>query len=211
MKITGVFGGTFDPAHLGHLAVAAAAVKKCNLDEIKFIPCYQSPHKKRPQATDEQRINMLELAVADYNNFTVDKSEINRGGISYMIDTLKQLQQHKPLCLIMSMDAFAKFNSWHKWREILQLAHLIIANRPDSVSMADEIKEQLKQRQISNPDKLQTTSSGYIYLLDIEPNTICATEVRERIKANKNINSLVPKKVKQYIMANKIYNPHDPL
>lgn len=199
-KPIGIFGGTFDPVHYGHLQVANEAYKQLNLQKIKFIPCNQSPHKEQPIATPAQRVAMLELATENHPEFTIDTREIVRGGKSYMIDTLTSLKQdypNTPLCLIMSQDAFAKFNTWHKWQEIIKLAHLIVANRADSQPItAPEILALLKDHQTA--DRIQ--------MIPINPLPISATTIRELAAAKKKLEELTPNKVSDYIHSNNIYH-----
>lgn len=189
-KAIGILGGTFDPIHLGHLHLASEVYKQLDLQEIRFIPCHQSPFKQKTIATDEQRLAMLKLALKNHPEFTVDDRELRRKNISYTVDTLKSIQQKidTQLYLIMSMDAFTQFNKWHKWREIIQLANLIVANRPSS-------------RSITN-NELKNLS---IHTINIPPNPISATEIRQLIKAGQDASSLVPKTVWEYIIKNQLY------
>jgi len=189
-KAIGILGGTFDPIHLGHLALAHEVYKQFDLQEIRFIPCYQSPFKQKPIATDKQRLAMLNLAIKNHPEFSVDDRELRRKNISYTVDTLKSIHQEidAPLYLIMSMDAFTQFNKWHKWQEIIQLAHLIVANRPGSRSIPH--------------NELKNLS---IHTINIPPNPISATEIRQLIKAGKDASSLVPKAVWEYINKNQLY------
>jgi nicotinate-nucleotide adenylyltransferase len=189
-KAIGLLGGTFDPVHLGHLALAAEVYKQFDLQEIRFIPCHQSPFKEHPIATDRQRLAMLKLALKNHPKFTIDDRELRRKNISYTVDTLKSIHQetNTHLYLIMSMDAFSQFNKWHKWREIIQLADLIVGNRPGS-------------RPITH-DELKKLS---IHIINIPPNSISATEIRQLIKTGQEASSLVPKLVWEYIVKNKLY------
>ena len=190
-KPIGILGGTFDPIHLGHLALASEVYHQFDLQELRFIPCYQSPFKAKPIATGEQRLRMIKLAIKNHPEFAIDDRELQRKGISYMVDTLKSLRQElsdTPLYLIMSMDAFAQFNSWHKWQKIIQLTNLIVANRPGS-------------RTIIN-NKLKNL---LIHPINIPPNSISATKIRKLIKEKKAASSLVPQAVWEYINENKLY------
>ncbi|MCK4869588.1 MAG: nicotinate-nucleotide adenylyltransferase [Gammaproteobacteria bacterium] len=199
-KPIGIFGGTFDPVHYGHLQVANEVYKQLNLQEIKFIPCNQSPHKEQPIATPKQRVAMLELATKSHPEFTIDTREIDRGGKSYMIDTLASLKEdypNTPLCLIISQDAFAKFNTWHKWQEIIKLVNLIVANRPDSQPItAPEILALLKDHQTA--DRIQ--------MISINPLPISATAIRKLAATKHDLNQLTPNKVCDYIKIHNIYH-----
>jgi len=208
-KPIGVLGGTFDPIHLGHLSLASEVYSQLDLQEIRFIPCYQSPLKGKPIASGEQRSEMIKLAIKNRAEFSVDNRELQRKKISYTIDTVKSLRHEMkdvPLCLIMSMDAFCEFNLWHKWREIVQLAHLIVANRTGSRAIAnDEIKKLLQERQVFVTDKLIVESGGRIFFINIPVNPISATEIRRLIKSGESTQHLLPKGVWEYICENKIY------
>lgn len=208
-KPIGILGGTFDPIHLGHLSLAEEVYKQIDLQEIRFIPCYQSPLKGKPIANGEQRSEMIKLAIKDHPGFLVDNRELQRKKISYTVDTLESLRHEMkdvPLCLIMSMDAFSEFNLWHKWREIIQLAHLVVANRPDSKAITDnEIKKILQDRQISATDKLKIELGGRIFFISIPANPISATEIRRLIKSCESVQHLLPTGVWDYICENKTY------
>jgi nicotinate-nucleotide adenylyltransferase len=143
----GIFGGTFDPIHLGHLRLADEVYNQLGLKEIRFIPCNQSALKKQqPIASAADRLAMIKLAINPYSYFYADDQEIKQTGISYTVETLRSIRQENPnmpLCFIMAMDAFAEFNLWHKYQEITQLAYLIIANRTDISATA--IRALIKQ------------------------------------------------------------------
>ena len=190
-KPIGILGGTFDPIHLGHLSLA------------------KEVYKDKPIANGEQRSAMIKLAIKNRAEFSVDNRELQRKKISYAVDTVKSLRREMgdvPLCLIMSMDAFCEFNLWHKWREIVQLAHLIVANRTGCRAVAnDEIKKLLHERQISVTDKLKIELGGRIFFINILANPISATEIRSMIKSGESAQHLLPKGVWEYICENKIY------
>jgi len=129
VKLIGINGGTFDPIHYGHLRPALEVQQQLGLDQVLFVPCYQPVHRVLPQASAEQRSTMIELAIENQPSFKLEKTEIERGGPSYMVDTLASLKQRKPetsLVLMMGTDTFAQFHRWHDWQGILQLANLAI-------------------------------------------------------------------------------------
>ncbi len=208
-KLIGIFGGTFDPIHLGHLELAEQAYQQCQLQQVCFMPCYQSPTKRNlPVATGPERLAMLEIAIKDHEYFCTDDREIVRGGMSYMVDSLKSLRQEYPeipLCLIMSMDAFAALDKWYHWQELITLAHLVVANRPESRQISDPVAELLQQHQVFQADKLQETTAGYIFYLQIPPNPISATQIRSMIKAGQEASSMVKPAVWNFIMQHKLY------
>jgi nicotinate-nucleotide adenylyltransferase len=209
-KPIGLLGGTFDPIHHGHLQLALAACQELDLEQVKLIPCYRSPHKNQPIANPEDRFNMVKLAITEKPYFSVDDYEIKNQKPSYSIDTLQAMRatlgEKTPFCWIMSMDAFLKFDLWHRWQEIPKLAHLAIANRPGSEKISSPpILDLLNDRQIFNKDLLATAPAGHIILFTMPPNPISATEIRNLIRNDKDASNLVPKAVWEYICSRKLY------
>src|SRR5438552_2155932 len=132
-KAIGILGGTFDPIHLGHLRMAIELYEALDLARVHILPCYHPVHRKFPVASPEHRFEMVKTAVADEPSLFADDREIRRQGPSYFIDTLLEMRQEMPktpLCLLLGIDAFLGFTSWHRWQEILDEAHLIVAYRP---------------------------------------------------------------------------------
>jgi len=195
-KSIGIFGGTFDPIHLGHLHLAREVLKKTDLDTILFIPCYRSAYKKPIFATPSQRVAMLRLAIKGEEKFCLDTREIQRKDISYTIDTLLSLQTDYPktkFYLILGADSFALFSTWHKWQDILKLANLIVVDRPDT-SLESEL---ISARMLGKKNKIK--------FVQINALSIAATEIRDLIKLGKSIEHLVPKSVCKYIKKNGLY------
>jgi len=205
----GILGGTFDPIHLGHIHLAATIKKLCHLQKILLIPCFQSPLRNLPIASAEDRLNMVKLAINDHTHFFVDDREIKHAGLSYAIETIKSLRLEyadTPLALIMSIDAFNRFNEWHEWQSILDVTHLIIANRPGSWQITNpKMMELLHKHQITDTEQLQKQIAGLIYLADIAPLPIAATQIRALIKEHKNASHLVAPGVWQYICKKQLY------
>lgn len=147
-----IFGGTFDPIHLGHLRLALELQEKYKFNEIRFVPCKNPVFNKKPAVSLEHRIAMLKLAIKDQPNFIVDESERDRTGPSYMIDTLLNLQTEKPkekFMLIMGSDAFEDFYQWHCCEDIITLAKLLVVPRGGNQTLpisSSEIRKQLKHK-----------------------------------------------------------------
>ncbi len=181
----GILGGTFDPIHFGHLRTALELYAALDLAEVRLIPCFQPVHRKIPIATPEQRFAMVEHAIALEPALRIDDCEIKRKGPSYTIDTLLTLRESlpdTPLCLIIGIDAFLSFSSWHRWEDILTLAHLIIAHRPQyQLPKAGIVAELLKQRLKHNPLALHERLGGHIMLHPVTPLDISATDIRKQI------------------------------
>src|SRR3990167_1134869 len=195
-----IFGGTFDPIHLGHLNVAEQICQKLPIDEVRFIPCYQSPTRQCPPiATAEQRLAMLKLATVNHSHYLVDDRELVRQGPSYMIDTLKELkseQNENVFALVLGMDAFADFDHWRDWQNILTLSHLILVDRPNyQTSLKPNIAKLLIHQEVKDSQKLLSKNFGNIIRLDIVPKAISATMIREKIFKKQGVKDLIPPQV----------------
>lgn len=158
-----VLGGTFDPIHNGHLTIASHAFEHCNLSKILFIPCHIPALRGTPQATATQRLDMVELAIADNQNFIADDREINRSGTSYMIDTLQSLHDENPneeIALILGFDAWQNFHKWHGYQYIVKNFLLIIINRPNYQLSHAQLLQQHKQTiKIIEDSNIQTSAT----------------------------------------------------
>jgi len=205
----GILGGTFDPIHLGHIHLATTIYKLCDLQKVFLIPCYQSPLRIPPITSTKDRLNMIDLAIKNLPFLTVDSYEIKHPIISYTIKTLRYLHKKNssiPLALIMGIDAFNRFDEWHKWQEILSFAHLLVVNRPNYKQITNrKITSILAERQIFDPKELQKKMAGLVYQVDINPLPISATEIRALIKQRKDASHLVTSEVWQYISKNRLY------
>jgi len=206
----GILGGTFDPIHLGHTWIAKAIINLVNLDKILFIPCNQSPLKDKTVANAEDRLNMVKIATKNNTKFLAESCEIERGGLSFTIDTLKALKLAYPensLVFIIGIDALNRFDEWEDRYEILKLAHLIVVNRPGFLMVTNpKVIELLEKYQTRDAKKLQKQNAGLIYLMDIAPLPISATQIRSLIKNKQSASNLVAKEVWKYICKNKLYN-----
>jgi nicotinate-nucleotide adenylyltransferase len=206
----GILGGTFDPVHFGHLRMAVELLQALDLSMVRLIPCYQPVHRKSPQAPAEQRLAMLKEAIQSEPGLIVDSFEIDRKGPSYTIDTLLHLRQehaNTPLCIIMGIDALLSFSSWHKWEQILTLAHLVVAHRPHyQLPQTGIIADLLKERLIQNPSKLKQNLSGNILLHPVTALDISSTDIRKQIARGRNIRYLIPDNVYHYIKQHGTYS-----
>lgn len=205
----GILGGTFDPIHFGHLRTALELYQSLELAEVKLIPCYLPVHRKLPVATPEQRLAMVKHAIKNEPALKVDDCEIKRKGPSYTIDTLHHLHKklpHTPLCLIMGIDALLSFPSWHRFEEILQLAHLVVVHRPQyQLPETGLVAEILKKRLKKSANILHKTASGSIVLQPVTPLEISATDIRRQIAQGGNPRYLLPDNVCTYIQTNGVY------
>jgi len=205
----GVFGGTFDPVHFGHLRSALELLQGLGLDEVRMLPCRQPPHRGLPQATPAQRLQMLKAGVGDAAGLRVDDRELRREGPSYMVDTLTSLRGElgdTRLCLLLGMDALAGFTSWRDWQAILELAHLVVAHRPGwAAPEAGEIGELVRARRCDSVDVLHAEAAGRILFQPVTQLEISASDVRAHIAAGRSPRFLLPDVVLEIIEAERLY------
>ncbi|WP_051678485.1 nicotinate-nucleotide adenylyltransferase [Thiomicrospira pelophila] len=211
-QLIGVYGGTFDPIHYGHLRPALDVLNQLELDHVRFIPCFIPVHRAHPQVSSEQRCRMIELAIANQPNFILDKREIERQGPSFMVDTLRSLKQdfpHARLVLMMGTDAFAKFLSWHESETILELAHLAIMHRPNEPLPSQGALAQLLEARLVNQLPSSSSSSnqqaGQIVEVEVTQLDLSATRLRELLKNGQAVDYLMPPCVINYIKQHQLY------
>lgn len=215
MGPVGLLGGTFDPVHLAHLRLAEEAWQVCGLSVVRFVPSARPPHREAPGAGAAHRLRMVELATRCNPAFQVDDRELRRPAASYTIDTVEglraELAPSVPLCLIVGADAFALFETWKRWRELLDRVHLIVAHRPGfeirptTAALAAEFEARLTLR---NGD-LATAAAGRIRPLAITPLGISATQIRRDLRAGLSARYLLPESVLGYIESNGLYGSSD--
>lgn len=212
----GILGGTFDPVHLAHLALARAACDRLKIPEIRWIPAGQPPHrtdpKTAPRSTPVDRLAMVQMAIADEPGFVLDASEVNSTAPSYTVHTLERLRRElgpaRPLVLLMGADAFHGFARWHRWQDIFGLAHLAVATRPgfplegfEEPLAGEFITRRLASADFSKP-------AGHIVPFELIAGTVSATEVRQRIAAHDPpaaLLELLPAPVLDYIQRHQLY------
>ena len=205
----GVFGGTFDPVHFGHLRPLLEVKQALDLDEVHLIPCCMPPHRDEPIATPKQRLAMLRLAVKDVPGFVVDERELQRGGVSYMVDTLQSLRDEvgeTPLCLILGQDVFARLDTWHQWSRLIELAHIVAIHRPGSeLPTNGPVVDLLEECLADDVGALRQQPAGLIVHQTVTQLDISATTIRDDIRAGRDISFLMPEAVQQYIEEQGLY------
>ena len=205
----GILGGTFDPVHHGHLRIALELLQGLSLDEVRFIPCRNPPHRGEAVASPRQRLAMLERAIAGQRGFVIDDRELARPGLSYMVDTLESLRNNvgdTPLCMIVGRDAFNRLDTWHRWRQLIELAHIIVAERPDVPGPpSPAVAELLEGRRVDAPVALHGRAAGSVLTWPVTRLSISATLVREVIAAGHSPRYLVPDTVWSYIQKESLY------
>jgi nicotinate-nucleotide adenylyltransferase len=188
LKRIGVFGGTFDPPHNAHVALARAALDALRLDELRWIPAGQPWQKARAITPAEQREAMTRLAMGDEPRFVLDRIELEREGPSVTLDTVRVLRPSGELFLIIGADQYAGLHTWRGWRELLGLVTLAVANRPGPMPPVSPEVLRSPHRVVPLP------------MLDIS-----ATEIRARVAGGLPIDSMVPPQVASYIDQHGLY------
>lgn len=204
-----VFGGTFDPVHRGHLESANAVYRALSPDEFRFLPAGDPPHRSITHASPEHRLRMLQLALKPYPWFTIDQQELEREGPSWMTDTLQALRKAFPqdaLILLLGQDSANGLATWHQWRRIPELAHLVIMTRPgESPEYTKELALEIEQRIVQDAARLAGDKAGLVLPLSVPPEVVSSTDLRERIAMGQALRDLVPVRVAEYIELNGLY------
>jgi nicotinate-nucleotide adenylyltransferase len=193
----GVFGGSFDPPHIAHRALADAALQQLRLDELRIVPTGQAWHKARNLSPAQHRLAMAGLAFAGQARVVVDPREIRRAGPSYTVDTLRELHAEQPGCvifLVIGQDQAASLPTWHAWEEVVRLATICVAERPDVPGAAP------------SPASEAPRASAYRQL-DFPQQSVSATDIRQRIARGQGVGALVGPAVARYIADHHLYLP----
>ncbi len=205
----GIFGGTFDPVHNGHLRVAQALSAALPFDELRLLPCGKPVHRAPPHASAEDRIAMLQLAVAGSPSLLVDEREVSGNGPSYMVDTLASLREetgNASLVLIVGWDAFTGLPTWHRWRQLIELAHLLVVQRPGNMVLpCSDVKALLQQHRVDNVIELKQRAAGCILFQPLELLDLSSTQVRARLAAQEDVSGMLPTAVSTYIKEQHLY------
>ena len=206
----GLFGGTFDPVHIGHLRTALELKNALALAEMRLMPSAQPPHRAPPWASPKQRMAMLQLGLVDEPGLVADDRELRRDGPSYTVDSLIELRleigPEVPLCLCIGMDALLTINQWHRWRELTDFAHLVVAARPGwHLPDSGEVWDFVNGHRIHQTGELQTTAAGGLLIREMTLLPISATGIRQALQRGESIRYLVPDGIIDYINQNQLY------
>lgn len=191
-----IFGGTFDPIHIGHLRAAWEASEALNAD-VRIVPAKIPPHRPQPVASAAQRAAMLRAALMGQDRLQLDLRELERDGPSYTRDTLASLRveigAQRPLVLLIGADAFAGLSSWHRWRELFELAHLCVLTRPAQIpAMPDDLAAEVAARQTENIADLHVAPAGRVLDMVVSALGISATRIRALLAEGRAPRWLVP-------------------
>lgn len=196
----GVLGGTFDPIHYGHLRPALEVMEALRLAQIRFIPCQIPAHRGAPTMSAAQRLALVQLAVAGQPGFVADDRELRRAGVSYMWDTLASLRAEigmaTPLCLLIGADAFQALPTWHRWRELSDLAHFVVMQRPGAADgLPPELATLVALRQVPQAAALRQAAAGGFLWQPVTQLDISATRIRALLAAGQSVRYLLPEAV----------------
>jgi nicotinate-nucleotide adenylyltransferase len=215
-SLIGIFGGTFDPIHYGHLRIAEEVAEMIDVRKMHFIPAGYPRLRGSPEASLQHRTAMVGLAIEGNPRFILDEREIRRPGVSYSVESLRELKQElgedATLCFVTGADAFMNLASWHRWRELFELCHFIIAARPGHVLtenldiLPQELSAECAPRWVSSVDSLRHATSGMIFIAQTTLLDISATVIRARVAAGKSIRYLIPDVALDYIAVNHLYS-----
>ena len=206
----GLFGGTFDPIHLGHLHAADTALDVLGLDNLRLVLSARPSHRRAPIASAEDRWSMLQLAVADASQLIADDTELKRAQPSYTVVTLEQLRsrigERESLAWLIGWDAYRDLPTWYRWRELLALTHLVVVRRPgQGEPLVGDIDAFTKAHQTADLEVLRGEPAGHVYFMTSSMLEISASDIRVTLAAGGDVGDLLPPAVWAYIRQRQLY------
>ena len=216
-KLIGILGGTFDPVHLGHVALAEAALAGLPLAEMLWLPSGSPGHREPPVASARDRLAMLRLATEGEARYRIDESELGREAATYTVHTLTrmraQLGAAQPLVVLLGSDSFFSLPTWLCWRELFDLAHFAVASRPGYLPTdggpVPDLAEEIARRG-ARPEQLRASAAGRIAYFPMPPVDISASAVRAGLAAGADMRNLLPAAVLAYIRTHRLYTKEKP-
>ncbi len=204
----GICGGSFDPVHIGHLRSALELRDELDLAEIRFVPSREPPHREAPRASAAMRVKMLQAALEGLSGFVVDQRELDREGPSFTVDTLESLRAERSgqaIVLLLGMDAFAGLTSWHRWRDVLDCAHIAVARRPGaSLPQTGELGQLVEACRTSDPASLRR-GQGRIIEVEVTALDISSSAIRDLLARGRDPKFLVPDPVRELVFESHCY------
>jgi nicotinate-nucleotide adenylyltransferase len=204
----GVMGGMFDPVHLAHLAVARQVLETLSLDVVHLVPCAVPNHRGQPGASGEHRVCMLRLAVSEEPRLIVDERELQRPGVSYMVDTLEAFASEFPdatLVYILGLDSFLSLPSWHRWRHLIDICHLCVTGRPGvTPDLPDALAMEVARRRVESVAELFAKQSGNVLFMESLDLPISSSAIRQALACGE-MPAQLPHSVQAYIREHRLY------
>jgi nicotinate-nucleotide adenylyltransferase len=208
-----IFGGTFDPVHYGHLRAAAEVAEQLKVSDFRLLPAGHPPHREGTWADAYHRLAMLELALAPYPDLTVDEREVRREGPSFMVDTLTSIRAESgeaPILLCLGQDAANELNRWHHWRDLFELAQIVVMTRPRArPRYPEDLREAFTQRRVRRTRDLMDTPAGLVRHVEVTQLAISSTDIRRQLAAGRDPRFLLPSTVLAYIRKHGLYGCHE--
>jgi nicotinate-nucleotide adenylyltransferase len=210
MHTIAIFGGTFDPIHNGHLNVSLNIQTDFKFDSYLFLPCKVPTMKPSAIAKEQDRINMIKLAIKNYPDFKIDLREIERDTPSYMVKTLESFRFEFPdsaITLIIGYDSFLTLPHWYEWEKLITLANILVVKRNEcsKLELSNQMHDFLKKYQSMDKTSILKKSKGVIFLFDAGHYPLSSTEIRKKLKQKKDLGAVIPKEVYQYIKDEGLY------
>lgn len=209
-EAVGIFGGTFNPVHHGHLRVASTLAEHLGVAQMRMLPCALPPHRELPKVSAAQRLAMLELALKGQSVLRADGLELRRQGPSYSIDTLVQVRreigEQVPLFFCMGMDTLAGLNSWQRWRELLDHCHIVVSSRPGwALPNQEPLAGWISQNRRNDINVVKSCAQGHIYFCDRVNLDLSSTAVRDKLEKGNCTADMLPVAVANYIKQYQLY------
>jgi nicotinate-nucleotide adenylyltransferase len=198
----GIYGGSFNPIHLGHLETAISLKAELKLEHLFFVPCCIPVHKDELKFSSAERLQMIKIALERYPSIELDEREINRGGKSFTIDTLNELKNiytDSPICLIIGMDSYLSIKSWKDWKKFSQLAHLVVLKR-EGYNGENVLLESFQKT--SDADQLKSQKNGLLFFSNTPLIEVSSSDIRSKISDNQNLDDLLPQNIIDYLQLN---------
>lgn len=207
-----LMGGTYDPVHRGHLQIALDVVELLGIDSLHLVPVHDSPSRKQPQATPQQRLAMLELAVADHPQLRVDPREVQRGGTSYTVETLESLRSEYPnrsITIVMGMDSYLSLPYWHRWQTLFDLANILVLERGTGLTppLPKALENAVTDAHVylaNHADELLQAKNGHVLIKKCSLLNISSTITRKEL-AETGASSHLNPAVLNYVLDNRLY------
>lgn len=207
-----IYGGTFDPIHLGHVVPVIEACEQLGVKQLHLLPCHIPPHKEAPGIDTQHRVEMIKLVCQHQPLFHLDSRELNRQSHSYSVETLREIRAQKPnvtILFFIGMDSLASLHKWYRWKEVLNYCHLVVCARPgydlDSEKLNPELEHYLEERICDDKNQLFKSPSGQVFVAKTSQIPVSSTEIRTKLASGEDVTDLIPDYVLSYIKQHQLY------